>query len=443
MLAYAFELILFSVRGHFMPVGTDICGVSGGTVIVAVHGITSVIVMLLWSKRFKPLIWASVSVMVLGFVPYILMPESDVRLLFAIVAYAGLGGAVTSARCGYAFAANNAERLVGMVIMFFVCAVVRYVDTDTANPVFWAQVLPMLLVIALSICLIMFKEKDLEVRETSDKADASAMYWALAYFMMYFTVDGYMWGILDSDDRPEYKYLLAGLFTAGAVLVLMTVVLKLNVWHIWNFFFAVTVTMALFAVFADKIGSRKPQYFFSGLADIGWPLCIYMLACVQRRFASYKLLKKCTLIFAVASPVLYFSDDFFESFYPELSPIAMLVVVMLFTVLALMLSPFSYKQLFSLKWITQLSANDMELIREKVDEQDKFGEYALTPRQKEITILLLAAKTRRQIAGELGVSESTVKNHTSELYKKLGINSRVELFKIFGVNEDVNTDDGI
>lgn len=94
--------------------------------------------------------------------------------------------------------------------------------------------------------------------------------------------------------------------------------------------------------------------------------------------------------------------------------------------------------LFSVKWITQLSANDMELIREKVDEQDRFGEYALTPRQKEIETMLLAAKTRRQIAGELGVSESTVKNHTSELYKKLGINSRVELFKIFGVDENVD-----
>lgn len=438
MLAYTFELILFLVRGHFMPVGADVCGVSGGTIIVAVHGITSVVVMLLWSKRFKPLVWASVSVMVLGFVPYILLPESDLRLVFAIVAYAGLGGAVTSARCGFAFAVNNAERLVGMVIMFFSCAVVRYIDADTANPVFWAQVLPMLLVIALSICLIMFREKDLEVRESSDKADAGAMYWALAYFMMYFTVDGYMWGILDSDNRAEYKFLLAGLFIAGAVLVLMMTVLKLNVWHVWNFFFAVTVAMALFTVFADRIGSRKPQYFFSGLADIGWPLSIYMLACVQRRFASYKLLKKCTLIFAIASPILYFSDEFFEDFYPELSPIAMLVTVMVFTVLALMLSPISYKQLFSLKWITQLNANDMELIREKVDERDKFGEYALTPRQKEIATLLLAAKTRRQIAGELGVSESTVKNHTSELYKKLGINSRVELFKIFGVDENAD-----
>ncbi|MBE6835166.1 MAG: helix-turn-helix transcriptional regulator [Ruminococcaceae bacterium] len=78
----------------------------------------------------------------------------------------------------------------------------------------------------------------------------------------------------------------------------------------------------------------------------------------------------------------------------------------------------------------------MTFIIEKVEQTDRFGKYNLTPRQKEIAILLLAAKTRRQIAGELGVSESTVKNHTSELYKKLGINSRIELFRIFGIDEE-------
>lgn len=441
MLAYAFELILFSVRGHFMPVGADFHGIRGALIMTAFHGLTSLIVMLLWSKRFKPLVWVSVTVMILGFVPYILLPESSYRLLFGTLAYSGLGGAVTSARCGYAFALNNAERLAGMVIMFFACAVVRYVQPETANPVFWAQVLPMLLLFALSICLIMFKEKDLEVKEVSTKSDAKAMYWALAYFMMYFTIDGYNWGLLDSDNRAEYKWLLAGLIIAGVTLVLMTVVLRLNVWHIWNFFFVVTVTMAVLLVFADRIGSYKPQYFFSGLSDIGWPLSIYMLACVQRRFASYKLLKKCTVIFVIASPLLYFSDDIFEDYLPQYQSVAVLVTVVLFVTLALMLSPLSYRDLFSMKWIKQLSSNDMELIREKVENKDKFEEYSLTPRQKEIATMLLAAKTRRQIAGELGVSESTVKNHTSELYKKLGINSRVELFKIFGVDEIENVDE--
>ena len=42
----------------------------------------------------------------------------------------------------------------------------------------------------------------------------------------------------------------------------------------------------------------------------------------------------------------------------------------------------------------------------------------------------------RQIAGELGLSESTIKMHTAELYRKLNINSRTELFRIFGVMQE-------
>jgi DNA-binding NarL/FixJ family response regulator len=37
------------------------------------------------------------------------------------------------------------------------------------------------------------------------------------------------------------------------------------------------------------------------------------------------------------------------------------------------------------------------------------------------------------IAGKLKIKEPTVKLHTSNLYKKLGINSRAELFLLFGV----------
>ncbi len=67
----------------------------------------------------------------------------------------------------------------------------------------------------------------------------------------------------------------------------------------------------------------------------------------------------------------------------------------------------------------------------KLFYEKRLSQYDLTHRQKQVAALLLAAKTRRQIAGELKLSESTVKMHVGELYKKLGINSRAELFLRF------------
>lgn len=54
----------------------------------------------------------------------------------------------------------------------------------------------------------------------------------------------------------------------------------------------------------------------------------------------------------------------------------------------------------------------------------------LTDREKEIAALLLQGKTYRMIAGELNLSENTVKTHIKNIYAKYGIQSRTQLIKL-------------
>lgn len=51
----------------------------------------------------------------------------------------------------------------------------------------------------------------------------------------------------------------------------------------------------------------------------------------------------------------------------------------------------------------------------------------LTPREKEIIDAVLAAASNRVIATRLGISEQSVKNRLTSIYKKLGVTSRVQL----------------
>ena len=54
----------------------------------------------------------------------------------------------------------------------------------------------------------------------------------------------------------------------------------------------------------------------------------------------------------------------------------------------------------------------------------------LTPREEAITRAVLAAKTNKAIAEELGISEQSVKNRLTNLYRKFGVTSRLQLMRL-------------
>ncbi|MBO5462011.1 MAG: hypothetical protein J6A49_01735 [Clostridia bacterium] len=55
--------------------------------------------------------------------------------------------------------------------------------------------------------------------------------------------------------------------------------------------------------------------------------------------------------------------------------------------------------------------------------------HSLSQREKEVLSLIMQNKKRKDIANELFVTESTIKKHTSSIFKKLNINNRSELFE--------------
>jgi FixJ family two-component response regulator len=51
----------------------------------------------------------------------------------------------------------------------------------------------------------------------------------------------------------------------------------------------------------------------------------------------------------------------------------------------------------------------------------------LTPREREVLPLVVSGLLNKQIAGEIGTSETTVKVHRSQLMRKMGADSLAEL----------------
>ena len=55
-------------------------------------------------------------------------------------------------------------------------------------------------------------------------------------------------------------------------------------------------------------------------------------------------------------------------------------------------------------------------------------EFGLTAREKQIIGLVGAGYTNKDLAKELGISENTAKHHMTNIFDKLGISNRLELF---------------
>ena len=64
--------------------------------------------------------------------------------------------------------------------------------------------------------------------------------------------------------------------------------------------------------------------------------------------------------------------------------------------------------------------------------------YNLTPREHEIISLLLKGMPNTEIADTLMISGSTLRTHSANIYRKLNINRRSELIKVFSDTERFN-----
>jgi FixJ family two-component response regulator len=64
-------------------------------------------------------------------------------------------------------------------------------------------------------------------------------------------------------------------------------------------------------------------------------------------------------------------------------------------------------------------------------ESPRSARYAsLTPREQEVLTWVVSGRLNKQIAGELGISEETVKFHSAHVTQKMGAGSVAELVRI-------------
>ena len=87
--------------------------------------------------------------------------------------------------------------------------------------------------------------------------------------------------------------------------------------------------------------------------------------------------------------------------------------------------------IFMVIWMTILFYEESS-IRHKNNLDNVLQTYQLSERESEIFLLILDGKSNKTISQNLYIEEGTVKNHLTNIYKKLKMSNRKELMATFG-----------
>jgi DNA-binding CsgD family transcriptional regulator len=124
----------------------------------------------------------------------------------------------------------------------------------------------------------------------------------------------------------------------------------------------------------------------------------------------------------------------YESFVGQSHILAFGVVIVLASI-CFMFFPVLQRRVFDAPWTDGLKLADMTESAPILAETEQLvakENLGLSPREKEIFALLLTEASRKEIAHTLNIGDSAVNYHTKNIYRKLGIQSRVELMTKYG-----------
>ena len=218
----------------------------------------------------------------------------------------------------------------------------------------------------------------------------------------------------------------------GILVVCLALTLQLitnhSVWNMCNLFFiAMICTYGLYFM-PEGTALRSLARYIHGFEQIGYIAAYYLLGCVFKKHGDFRIFKLCLVTILPVSMVSYVIPGAISAHWPELLPLAATLTSVVVFIVFILLSPAYSKYLFYAEWSDDFLSIDMTEAVRQVEESNILENLKLTPREKEVAALLLNGKDAKQIAGELKISIHTANFHIKNLYKKLGINSRSELF---------------
>ena len=394
-------------------------------------GLGWLILCLTPEKLIIPLLRLSAILSALLALSLIFMPWGLARYTLYMTGTVFSGISVACAFYIFCFVLNNVERLFGMILIQFFYGL--YYSSWTAFPAIhalgntWGSLVAALVFLVLVFFCRIAKHKI----NTDSDGIGSGVPFVLALAVVHDMIMRMINYIDWAESGLSIFAFGLGTFVSIGLVIIIQLLKGLNALYIWLLFLVFSL-LGLGALLFET-----PLTFFSGsliygLGDsLGYIIIFYICAGAIRRSASLRMFR----LYCLVSFIEYFIiagifSLYFDYFEAPNNFLAFGVVLVLVSLCFIFL-PLIQKKLFEQDWSDGLYLKDMEEYSRPLAETEELNVSEilnLTAREEEIFTMLLSGSAPKEIAYTLKISYDTVNFHQKNLYRKLGIQSRAELF---------------
>jgi DNA-binding CsgD family transcriptional regulator len=331
----------------------------------------------------------------------------------------------------FCFVLNNIERLFGMALIQFYYGI--YYATWSVFPVFhtagetWGAVsVTAVFLVIVFLC----GKKQPETRIDNDGAGSGVPFVIgldLVFYMIVCMVNYIEWG----ENSLSGLAFGAGTFISVGLVIVVQLLIGRSALYLWLMFLVFSL-LGLGALLYDTRLTIISGSFAYGLGDgLGYIVICYMCAGAIKRSKSLRMFRLYCLMFFIEYFVISGLFTLYFNYFDTPHKFLAFGVVLVLVSVSLLLMPFMQKRLFDADWTDGLYLRDMEEYSRpfaRTEAINAENHLDLTPREEEIFTMLLSGRAPKEIAYTLKISYYTVLFHQKNLYRKLGIQSRAELF---------------
>ena len=360
---------------------------------------------------------------------WLAMPPGMTGLIFGLLFTFVFGGCAGIAAFTFSYALNKAERILGAGLISIFCMLWQLDFSHQLISGLFPQAYLTALVLGTVICLNLYRGEDYQsVRENSQTRLNLPIVLMLLFFFAHKTVEVFYTYLPGASTMEALR---ANAWTGILVFFLSLFLyfrVRFSIWHMCNLFFMGMVVAVFLLSFGQSPFALAASRFAHGFEQMGFIASYCLLGLVMSQHAGFRLFKWIIFFALNLAMLIYMVPGLIAAGNPEALPGAAIAVAAGSFVLFILLTPLYTQKLFGLGALEQ-PANPIVLGESSAEALEVvLDEKGLTPREQEILSLLLDGLLIKECADRLDISVDTVKFHTKNIYRKLGINSRSQLY---------------